>query len=502
MRPGPVVTRIAPSPTGDPHIGTVFMALFNLAFARRHGGRFILRIEDTDQGRSTRESEEAIFAALRWAGIPWDEGPDKGGPNGPYRQSERLPIYEEHVARLVEAGKAYPCFCDAARLKALREEQLARKQDPRYDGHCQHLDRRDTMHRVLTGEAHVIRLAVPDEGECVVPDRLRGEIRIAWSTVDHQILRKTDGFPTYHLANVVDDRLMGVTHVIRGEEWISSLPKHVLLYEGFGWELPEFIHMPLLRNPDKSKLSKRKNPTSVTWYREAGYLPEAVLNYLGMMGYTLPDGREMFTLDEFIESFEIDRVVLGGPVFDLAKLNWLNGRYLRERLTPAQILERLHGWRLNDELLLKALPLTQKRLTTLADFVPMTAFLLRGALDYDSAELVGADGARTARWLRIALWQMEQLRPFTAASVRALFEDMVEREGANLRELLAPFFLAVTGAKVSLPLFDSCELLGADLTRRRLQEGLERLAAAGHELKGKTLKALEEDYRRRYVETR
>jgi glutamyl-tRNA synthetase len=502
MRPGPVVTRIAPSPTGDPHIGTVFMALFNLAYARRHGGKFILRIEDTDQGRSTRESEEAIFAALRWAGIPWDEGPDKGGPGGPYRQSERLPVYEEHVARLVEAGRAYPCFCDAARLKTLRDGQLANKQDPRYDGHCRHLDRSDTMHRVATGEPHVIRLAVPDEGDCVVHDRLRGEIRIAWSTVDHQILRKSDGFPTYHLANVVDDRLMGVTHVIRGEEWISSLPKHVLLYEGFGWELPEFIHMPLLRNPDKSKLSKRKNPTSVTWYREAGYLPEAVLNYLGMMGYTLPDGREMFTVEQFVESFDIDRVVLGGPVFDLAKLDWLNGRWLREALTPAQILDRLHGWRLNDELLLKALPLAQKRLTTLADFVPMVSFLLRGALDYDPAELAGPDGARTARWLRIALWRMEQLRPFTAASVRALFEEMVEREETSLRDLLAPFFVAVCGAKVSLPLFDSCELLGADLTRRRLHEGLERLAAAGHELKGKALKALEEDYKRRYVETR
>jgi glutamyl-tRNA synthetase len=500
MRPGPVVTRIAPSPTGDPHIGTVFMALFNLAFARRHGGRFILRIEDTDQGRSTRESEEAIFAALTWAGIPWDEGPDKGGPHGPYRQSERLPIYEEHVARLVQAGRAYPCFCNAARLKSLREEQLARKEDPRYDGHCRHLDPALAATRIAAGEAHVIRLSVPDEGECVVPDRLRGEIRIAWSTVDHQILRKTDGFPTYHLANVVDDRLMGVTHVIRGEEWISSLPKHVLLYEGFGWELPEFIHMPLLRNPDKSKLSKRKNPTSVTWYREAGYLPEAVVNYLGMMGYTLPDGREMFTLEEFIASFDIDRVVLGGPVFDLAKLNWLNGRYLRESLSPAQILERLHAWRLNDELLLKALPLAQKRLTTLADFMPMAGFLLRGALDYPTAELAGSDGACTARWLRIALWELEQLRPFTAATVRGVFEGMVEKEGVALRELLAPFFLAVTGAKVSLPLFDSCELLGADVTRRRLHEGLERLAAMGHELKGKTLKALEEDYRRRYTE--
>ena len=500
MREGPVVTRIAPSPTGDPHIGTVYMALFNLAFARRHGGRFILRIEDTDQGRSTRESEEAIFAALRWAGIPWDEGPDKGGPHGPYRQSERLSIYEEHLRLLVESGRAYPCFCDAARLKALREGQLARKEDPRYDGHCLHLGRQDTMHRVLTGEAHVIRLAVPDEGECVVPDRLRGEIRIAWSTVDHQILRKTDGFPTYHLANVVDDRLMGVTHVIRGEEWISSLPKHVLLYQAFGWECPEFIHMPLLRNPDKSKLSKRKNPTSVTWYREAGFLPEAVLNYLGMMGYTLPDGRELFTLDEFIETFEIDRVVLGGPVFDLAKLTWLNGRYLRETLTPAQILERLHGWRLSDDLLLRALPLAQKRLSTLADFVPMVSFLLRGDLEPGAVELAGTDGARTARWLRIALWELEPLRPFDAAGVRGIFERMAEREAVDLRELLAPFFLALTGARVSLPLFDSCELLGADLTRRRLQVALERLAAAGHELKGKALKALEDDYRRRYLE--
>jgi glutamyl-tRNA synthetase len=502
MREGPVVTRIAPSPTGDPHIGTLYMALFNLAFARRHGGRFILRIEDTDQGRSTRESEEAIFAALRWAGIPWDEGPDVGGPHGPYRQSERLPIYEEHVKRLLESGRAYPCFCDAARLKELRDGQLARKEDPRYDGHCLGLNRADTLNRVRSGEQHVVRLAVPDAGECVVPDRLRGEIRIAWNTVDHQILRKSDGFPTYHLANVVDDRLMGVTHVIRGEEWISSLPKHVLLYEAFGWECPEFIHMPLLRNPDKSKLSKRKNPTSVTWYRQAGYLPEAVLNYLGMMGYTLPDGREMFTLEDFSASFDIDRVVLGGPVFDLAKLAWLNGRWLREALTAEQILARLHGWRLSDELLLKALPLAQKRLTTLADFVPMVAFLLRGEVDYDSAELAGADGARTARWLRLALWELEALRPFDAAGVRAIFERMVEKEVVALRELLAPFFLAITGAKVSLPLFDSCELLGADLTRRRLHTALERLAAAGHELKGKTLKALEEDHRRRYLETR
>lgn len=495
----PVCTRVAPSPTGDPHIGTVFMALFNYAFAKSQGGRFILRIEDTDQQRSTAASERAIFQSLAWAGIPWDEGPDKGGPHGPYRQSERTEIYREHVGRLLEGGKAYRCFCTAERLDEVRKEQLAAKGELGYDGRCRHLDKAEAKRRAAAGEPFVVRLAAPSEGDCVVPERLRGEIRIPWSTVDDQVLMKSDGFPTYHLANVVDDRLMGVTHVIRGEEWISSLPKHVLLYEAFGWEPPEFVHMPLLRNPDKSKLSKRKNPTSVFYYRDAGLLPEAVLNYLGQMGYTRPGGEELFTLEEFVSDFDIGRVSLGGPVFDRAKLGWVNGRWLRERLSADEILERLKGWRLNDETWLKILPLAQKRLGSLAELLPMAAYLFAESVDAPADELVtkALDGPATARLLRVLLWELETLREFSADGVREVFERVAEAEGIKLRDALAPAFVAVSGRSVALPLFESCEILGLDLTRRRFAAALETLAAAGHEIKGKALKALEAEWKAR-----
>jgi len=501
MASRPVCTRVAPSPTGDPHIGTVFMALFNYAFAKSQGGRFLLRVEDTDRQRSTAASERAIFESLRWAGVPWDEGPDKGGPHGPYRQSERTAIYREHVARLLETGKAYRCFCTAERLDQLRKEQLAAKADLGYDGRCRSLDPAEAARRAAAGEPCVVRLASPAEGDCVVPERLRGEIRIPWSTVDDQVLLKSDGFPTYHLANVVDDRLMGVTHVIRGEEWISSLPKHVLLYEAFGWELPEFVHMPLLRNPDKSKLSKRKNPTSVFYYRDAGLLPEAVLNYLGQMGYTRPGGEELFTLEEFVSDFDISRVSLGGPVFDQAKLLWLNGRWLRERLDPAGLLERLKGWRLHDETWLRILPLAQKRLSSLADLLPTAAYLFAASVEAPVEELAtkGLDAPATARLLRILLWELEKLREFDAARLRETVERVAEREGLKLRDALAPLFVAVSGRQVALPLFESCEILGLDLTRRRFAAALETLDAAGHAPKGKALKALEADYKARYA---
>jgi glutamyl-tRNA synthetase len=501
METRPVCTRVAPSPTGDPHIGTVFMALFNYAFARSHGGRFILRIEDTDQQRSTAASERAIFESLHWAGIPWDEGPDKGGPHGPYRQSERTEIYRRHVELLLAGGRAYRCFCSAERLDTLRREQLAAKADLGYDGHCRGLDPTEAARRAAAGEPCVLRLASPAEGDCVVPERLRGEIRIPWSTVDDQVLLKSDGFPTYHLANVVDDHLMGVSHVIRGEEWISSLPKHLLLYEAFGWEPPEFIHLPLLRNPDKSKLSKRRNPTSVFYYRDAGLLPEAVLNYLGQMGYTRPGGEELFTLDEFVSDFEISRVSLGGPVFDQAKLLWLNGRWLRERMGPEELLVRLKGWRLHDETWLKILPLAQKRLSSLAELLPTAAYLFAASVEVPVDELVSKalDGPATARLLRILLWEMEKLREFDAVRLRECVERVALHEDLKLRDALAPLFVAVSGRKVALPLFESCEILGLDLTRRRFAAALESLEAAGHAPRGKALKALETDYKARYA---
>ncbi|MCL5270273.1 MAG: glutamate--tRNA ligase [bacterium] len=307
--PTEVRTRVAPSPTGDPHIGTAYQLLFDYAFARRHGGKCILRIEDTDQARSTRESEAAIFEALRWIGLEWDEGPDVGGPFGPYRQSERTEIYRDHCKILVERGHAYPCFCTPEELEALRRQ--AGEGDTPGRNPCAAIPPAEAARRIAVGQPRVIRMRVPAEGDCAMRDMLRGTIVIPWKTVDEQVLLKSDGFPTYHLANVVDDHLMRISHVIRGEEWISSTPKHLLLYEYFGWEPPVFCHLPLLRNPDKSKLSKRKNPTSIAYYRRAGFLPEALLNYLGLMGYIPPDGREMFTLAEMIGTFDITRVAHG-----------------------------------------------------------------------------------------------------------------------------------------------------------------------------------------------
>ncbi len=286
-----VRTRIAPSPTGDPHVGTAYIALFNLCFARQHGGKFILRIEDTDQVRSTKQSEADILEALSWLGLNWDEGPDKGGEFGPYRQSERSDIYKQHVDQLLEDGHAFHCFCSAERLTELRKQQMADQKPLGYDGHCMHLSEAEITEKLNKNVSHVVRMKIPAEGRCIVEDMLRDDVSIDWQQVDMQVLMKSDGLPTYHLANVVDDHLMQITHVIRGEEWINSAPKHLLLYKYFGWEAPVLCHMPLLRNADKSKLSKRKNPTSIGYYQRMGYLPEAVCNYLGMMGWSMPDER-------------------------------------------------------------------------------------------------------------------------------------------------------------------------------------------------------------------
>lgn len=321
--------RIAPSPTGDPHVGTAYIALFNLAFAKHNGGKFLLRIEDTDQTRSTNDSEQQIFDSLKWLGLNYDEGPDAGGDFGPYRQSERFSMYRKYAEELVEKDQAYYCFCTAERLVELREKQKENGENFGYDGHCKSLSKEEVKAKLEAGESHVIRLKVPAEGETVVKDRLRGEIKFNNSQIDDQILLKSDGFPTYHLASVVDDKLMEITHVIRAEEWIASTPKHTLLYKAFGWEEPVWVHMPLLRNADKTKISKRKNPVSLNFYKEEGYLKEGLVNFLGLMGYSMGDDKEIFTMQEMIESFDFDKISLGGPVFDLVKLGWVNNQHMR-----------------------------------------------------------------------------------------------------------------------------------------------------------------------------
>ncbi|MBL7114301.1 MAG: glutamate--tRNA ligase [Kiritimatiellae bacterium] len=493
-------TRIAPSPTGAPHIGTAYIALFNYAFAKRHGGEFILRIEDTDQVRSTRASENDILEALEWTGLSWDEGPDKGGDHGPYRQSERLDIYRKHVDRLIASGHAYPCFCSSERLSELRNEQMAAKQEfIGYDGTCSMLDPQEARRRIEAGEPHVVRLKSPADGDCVINDRLREEIRIPWQTIDDQILMKADGFPTYHLANVVDDHLMAITHVIRGEEWISSAPKHVLLYQAFGWTPPMFVHLPLLRNPDKSKLSKRKNPTSILYYRQAGFLPEAVLNYLGLMAYSPADGQEEFTLEQMVATFDLDRVSLGGPIFDILKLRNFNGRYLRA-LTPEQLYERIKSWMLNDDTWQRVMPIAQPRLEQMTDLVPMSAFLFADRLAYDPELLVGTtgDGDRTARLLQTAQWEFEGLGDWTVERIKDVFMRMSETEDLKLKKLMPLFFIALAGSKVALPVFDSMVVLGKDMCLRRLQYALDSLATVDVTLKGKALKRFTKEYEGRY----
>lgn len=488
-----VRTRIAPSPTGDPHVGTAYIALFNRCFAHQHDGEFILRIEDTDQIRSTELSEQDILRALKWLGLDWSEGPDVGGPNGPYRQSERSEIYQQHINILLDNGQAFRCFCTAERLDALRAQQMENKQTPGYDGHCLSLSETDIQARLAANEPYVVRMRVPESGDCVFHDRLRGEIRIAWQQIDMQVLMKSDHLPTYHFANVVDDHLMQITHVIRGEEWINSTPKHILLYQHFGWEPPQFCHMPLLRNPDKSKLSKRKNPTSISYYKDMGYLPEAIINYLGMMGWTMPDGREKFSLQEMQDAFDIDRVSLGGPVFDVAKLDWLNGKYIRENLTPDAFAEVFSAWAFSEDKIRAIIPLLKDRVERLSDVVPLAGFFLSGLLPLTAENFAHKQltAEQSKKILQLVLWSFEQSGEWSREAVEAICQRLAAFLGIKIRDTLFPLFVAVTGKPVSVSVIDSIAILGLDISRARIRFAIEVLGGVSK----KEAKELEKAFR-------
>lgn len=468
----PVRTRVAPSPTGDPHVGTAYIALFNLCFARQQGGQFILRIEDTDQVRSTPESEQQILNSLKWLGLHWDEGPDIGGPHAPYRQSERSAIYHAHAQQLVKQGDAFQCFCSSARLDALRIEQMTHKQNLGYDGLCMQLSAAQVAERLQAGESSVIRMKVPREGVCVVEDMLRGVIEIPWAQVDMQVLMKADGLPTYHLANVVDDHLMDISHVLRGEEWISSAPKHKLLYQYFGWDMPQLCHMPLLRNPDKSKLSKRKNPTSITYYQRMGYLPEALLNYLGRMGWSMPDEREQFTLAEMIADFDVQRVSLGGPIFDVEKLAWLNSQWLRQ-LSPAAFVQAFQQW-LSPEYLARVASQIQTRVQTLSDAVTWAAFFFSGRVPVSAESFVhkNLQSDDLKRILQLALWELELLASWQHDAISALLQRLSAALGIKMRDFMVPFFVAIAGSPSAPPVMEAMAILGPDITRARLREAI------------------------------
>ncbi len=489
-----VRTRIAPSPTGDPHVGTAYIALFNYCFARQHGGQFILRIEDTDQARSTAESEQSIYDSLRWLGLDWDEGPDVGGPCEVYRQSERGDIYKQYAEELINKGHAFYCYRTPEELDALREARREQGGFTALKPSELKLSDEEMAKRKEAGMPYVVRMNVPEgEGPCPVDDMLRGTIELDWGQVDAQILLKSDGMPTYHLANVVDDHLMEISHVLRGEEWINSAPKHKLLYEYFGWDMPQLCHLPLLRNPDKSKLSKRKNPTSILYYQRMGFLPEGLLNYLGRMGWSMPDEREKFTLQEMQDNFDINRVSLGGPIFDIEKLSWLNGLWIRENLDAEQLADRLQDWALNRDNLLKVIPHAQQRMTTLSDFAPLASFLASGMLplteaDFASNKLPLEDQKRV---LQFALWRMEALRDWQRDAIFEELKTLAAQMELKLKDCLAPLFVAIAGTTASFSVMDSMTLLGPDMSRARLRAALEPLGGAPGK---KQLKKLEKAY--------
>jgi glutamyl-tRNA synthetase len=489
-----VRTRLAPSPTGDPHVGTAYQALFGYVWAKANGGEFILRIEDTDTERSTPESEEAILKSLKWIGLSWDEGPDIGGPYGPYRQSDRLSIYREYIELLIAKGHAYPCFCSRERLLEIRGRLADEKSSTRgYDRHCRNISPLEAAKRINAGEPHVVRMKTPLEGECVFSDLLRGEIRKDWESVDDQVIMKADGYPTYHLAVVVDDHLMQITHIIRGEEWINSVPKHVLLYSFFGWEPPVFCHLPLLRNPDKSKLSKRKNPTSINYYRKAGYLPEAMLNYLGMMGWHMPDDSEKFTVPDMIKNFTLADITLGSPVFDRAKLRWLNGRYIREDNSAAVLSQKLQNWALNPEYISKVTEVVSSRLETLSDWGYFTAMFFSDSVPVTEELLTVKDMEKdqVLEMLQVTLWKLELIRTWNISSISETLNEVAESFGIKMKVFTSPLYGAICGSKVAPPLYDSMEVLGSDMCRTRISTAMNVLGG----LSGKKMGILEKKYK-------
>jgi glutamyl-tRNA synthetase len=475
-----VRVRLAPSPTGDPHVGTAYVTLFNAALARQRGGQLVLRIEDTDRGRYVANSEQQIFDTLRWLGLEWDEGPDKGGPRGPYRQSERLPLYKKIAEQLVEQGNAYYCWCSPERLQELRAEQTAHKQPPGYDRLCVGKTRDERA--LLPGfeEPPVVRMLVPPAPEVPLTfhDLIRGETNAPMP--DDQVLLKKDGFPTYHLANVVDDHEMGITHVLRAEEWISSMPKQLLLYRFLGWNAPQYAHLPQQRNKDRSKISKRKNPAArLLWFQEEGFLPEALVNFLALQGWSMPDGREIFSFEDVVANFDVERFSPVGPIFDVDKLDWMNAEYIKA-LSPEEFLSRaapfLPGTGQEEALRILA-PELQTRVKRLKDVCEQIEFLYQGKLDLDADVLrkQGAESPSALEALIAAETALDGLTDFDTESVKVALEGTQGERGWKPRPFLMPVRVAISGKTQTPPLFPMLAALGKDRTLARLRDAISLL---------------------------
>lgn len=487
-----VRVRYAPSPTGGFHVGGARTALYNWLYARHTGGRFVLRIEDTDRTRYRPGALQDLLQGLRWLGLDWDEGPDVGGPYGPYTQSERVALYQEHARRLVAKGAAYPCYCPPERLAALREEQRRLGAAPGYDRACRELTRRQVAEYEAQGVTPVIRLRVPLEGQTTVHDLIRGDITVDNASLDDLVLLKSDGFPTYHLANIVDDHLMEISHVMRGDEWIPSTPRHVLLYQAFGWEPPVFAHLPLILNPTgKGKLSKRKQKgpggedylVMVHEFKEAGYLPEALFNFLALVGWAYSEQEEVFSREQAIAAFDVERISKSPAVFSYDKLKWMNGVYIRQ-LAPEDLAGRLmpilahSGFVVTPEVALQVARLVQERITTLNDAPALVDFAFTGPPSYDPDTLIQKKTSRedTLRALDAARQALAALPTFDEQALEDTLRPLAEDLGLKAGQLFGAIRVAVTGRTVAPPLFGTLALVGRDEVLARLGQAKERLA--------------------------
>ena len=483
----PVRVRFAPSPTGYPHVGNIRTALFNWLFARHHGGKFIVRIEDTDVTRRVKGAVKAILDSLRWLGLDWDEGPEAGGEYGPYIQSERLDMYRETAERLIAQGDAYYCYCSPERLEAMRAEQVKRKQPPGYDRCCRNLSAEERAKKKAEGITPVVRFKVPLEGQTRFNDLIYGEVAFEHSTIDDFVLLKSDGYPTYHLANVVDDHAMEISHVIRAEEWLSSTPRHLLLYQALGLEPPQFIHHPMILGPDRSKLSKRHGAVSILEYREDGYLPEAMVNFLALLGWSLDDKTELISRKELIQNFSLERIGKTGAIFNREKLDWMNGVYIR-KMTPDEFFEAAQPYLMMDEAAGKALisgeeyvkaalSLVQERARTLAGVAELARFFFVDELGYEPELLIGGGMSRESatQALKEAQRRLRPLTGFDAASLEGVLRPLAVELGLKTGQLFGTLRVAVTGRTAAPPLFDTMAVLGKERCLKRIEAALARL---------------------------
>ncbi len=484
-----VRVRFAPSPTGKIHAGNIHTAVFDYLWARHNNGAFILRIEDTDTVRKEEGAVELMLDAMKWLGLNWDEGPDIGGPYGPYVQSERLGLYKEAAEKLVQQGDAYYCYCTPERLEEMRREQQAHNKAPGYDRACRSLTPQQRKEKEAQGIKPVIRFKVPDEGRLQFHDAIYGDVAFENKTIDDFIMLKSDGYPTYHLAHVVDDHAMKITHVIRGEEWISSTPRHLLMYRAFGWDHPEYCHMPLIVTADRAKLSKRRGAISILEYREMGYLPEALFNFLVLMGWSLDDKTEIMTRQQMIDNFTLERMGKTPAAFNQEKLDWMNGVYIRamdvedlaEKVMPfmEKYLPEAIKRPLDKDYVRKIVPLIRERINTLKEAADYAAFFFADKLEYDVAMLLGkkTDAATASTALKAAEKILSALPDFGHELLETTLRQLAEDLGIKAGQLFNLLRVATTARDAAPPLFDTMEVLGKEACLKRIHVALEKLGA-------------------------